>query len=156
MILVIGGFVLFSLLVINIDRVITSSEEQTNHSEYLAVATEVGQNLLSKISSKAFDQNTVSNPVFSPSLLTPAASLGYETGETPATFNDVDDYNNYTENDTTPRAGVFHLRSIVNYVDSTNSNIVLTSSVSRIKRIQVDITSDFMKDTVKLYYYKSY
>ena len=156
MMLVLAGLVLLGLLTININRVISSSQDQTNNSEYLAVATEVGQNLLNKISSKSFDQGTVSNPVFNDSLLTPANALGFETGETPATYNDVDDYNNYTENDTTPRAGVFHLKVFVNYVDSTNANTILTSSVSRTKRILVDVASDFMKDTVKLYYYKSY
>ncbi len=156
MLLVIGGLVLFSVLVLNINNTITSSQEQTNNAEFLAVATEVGQNLLNKISSKAFDQNTISNPKYSPSLLTPANSLGYESGETPATYNDVDDYNNYQEIDTVPRAGVFNLKVFVNYVDTTNLNTVLPSSVSRIKRIKVDVANKFMKDTVRLYYYKSY
>ncbi len=156
MMLVIGGLVLFSAMVLNINNVITSSKEQTNNSEFLAVATETGQNLLNKISSKAFDQNTISNPAYKPGLFTPANSLGPESGETPATYNDVDDYNGYTETDTVPRAGIFNLKAFVNYVDTTNLNTVLTSSVSRIKRIQVDVTNNYMKDTVKLYYYKSY
>ena len=154
--LVIGGLVLFSLLAINVNKSIINSDLQTSNSEYVATATSLGQSIINKISTKAFDQGTVGNPVFNSNLLTPANALGPETGETPATYNDVDDYNNYTEADTTPRAGVFNILVTVNYVDDNNPSTILTASTSRTKRIQVAVFNSFMKDTLYMYSYKCY
>ena len=156
LLLVIGGLVLFSLLAVNVNKSIVNSDLQTSNSEYMATATSLGQSLINKINTKSFDQGTVGNPVFNANLLTAANALGPETGETPATYNDVDDYNNFTEADSTPRAGVFNIRVTVNYVDDTNPNTILTAATSRTKRIQVAVTSQFMKDTVFMYSYKSY
>ncbi len=156
LLLVIGGLVLFSLLAVNVNKSIINSDLQTSSSEYVVTATSLGQSLINKISTKSFDQGTVGNPVFNSSLLTPANALGPEPGETAATYNDVDDYNNYTEADTTPRAGIFNISVSVNYVDDNNPNTILTSITSRTKRIQVAVFNSFMKDTLYMYSYKCY
>ena len=156
MLLVIAGLVLFSLLAININKTIANSSEQTDKAAYLAMATSIGQNLINRISSKAFDQGTISNPPYSAGILTPAASLGPEAGETPGTYNDVDDFNGYLETDTTAYTGIFHSSVLVNYVSESNPDSLLTNSTSRTKRIEVLVANNFMPDTVKLYYYKSY
>ncbi len=156
MLLVLGGLVLFSLLAINVNKSIANSSIQTDNSEYIATATSVGQSVINKISTKSFDQGTIGDPTFNTSLLTAANALGPETGEIPAAYNDVDDYNNFTEVDTTPRAGIFNILVHVNYVDDTNPNTILTSSTSRTKRIQVAVKNNFMTDTLFMYSYKSY
>lgn len=58
----------------------------------------LGQAYLEEILSRRFDELTPigGSPVCSP--CTPAADLGADTGETRATFDDVDDYHNLTEN----------------------------------------------------------
>ncbi len=149
------GLALFSFLALNVNTVILNSSSQTDASEYISTATTVGQSVLNMVSSKAFDQHTIGNPPYSANLFTPADSLGAEPGETPATYNDVDDYNNYTDADTTPRAGIFNILVHVNYVDDNNPQTVLATT-SRTKRIQVEIKSPFMKDTLYMYTYKSY
>lgn len=156
LLLVIGGLVLFSLLAVNVNKSIANSDIQTRNSEYVSTATSIGQSVINKINTKSFDQGTIGNPVFNANLLTAANALGPETGETPATYNDVDDYNNFTEADTTPRAGVFNILVAVNYVDDNNPNTILTNTTSRTKRIQVAISNQFMKDTLYMYSYKSY
>ncbi len=153
--LVMGGLVLFSLLAINVNRSIINSDMQTSNSEYVVTATSLGQSVINKISTKAFDQGTVGNPTYNANLLTAANALGPEAGEIPSTYNDVDDYNNYTEADSTPRAGVYNILVTVNYVDDNNPNTIL-STTSRTKRIQVAISNQFMKDTLFMYSYKSY
>ncbi len=154
--LVIGGLVLFSLLAINVNNSMLNSDVQTDNSEYISTAASLGQSIINKIYTKSFDQGTVGNPVFKKSLLTSVSSLGPETGETPLTYNDVDDYNNFAQSDTTPRAGVFNVLVHINYVDDNDPNVVLTSSTSRTKRIQVAVSSKFMKDTLYMYSYKCY
>jgi hypothetical protein len=164
MILVIGGLILFSILVINVNSSVTNMQSQTNSSEYFSEAADLAQNMINRISSKAFDQHTLSDSIVTDvSTLTPAASLGPESGETLSTYNDVDDFNNYTETDTTTVAGIFHLKVKVNYVSDNNFNTVLYTQ-SLTKRIQVAVTSPYMldnrvdnqQDTLKLNYYKIY
>jgi hypothetical protein len=156
MLLVLAAIVLFSLLAINVNRTIYSSETQTNKSEYLATATAVGQSVMNKISNKAFDQGTINNPAFNFAIITAPDSLNCETGESYSTYNDVDDYNNYTESDTTPRSDVYNVRVQVNYVNDNNFLDIINSK-SHTKRIEVLVTSNYMApDTLHLYYYKSY
>ena len=153
--LTILGLILFSLLAINVNKSIINSSSQTDASEYIATATTIGQSVLNMVGSKSFDQGTIGNPTYNANLLTPANALGPETGETPATYNDVDDYNNFADADTTPRAGIFNILVRVNYVDDNNPGSII-NTVSRTKRIQVAVKSAFMKDTLFMYSYKSY
>ena len=156
MLMVLAAVVLFSLLAINVNRTLYTSESQTNKSEYLATATAVGQSVINKISNKAFDQGTINNPPFSYGILTSPDSLGHETGEAVSSYNDVDDFNNYTESDSTPRSDVYNVHVLVNYVDDNNAKTVVNVK-SHTKRIEVLVTSVYMApDTLHLYYYKSY
>jgi len=153
--LTICGLALFSLLALNVNKIILTSSSQTDASEYINTATNAGQNVLNMISRKAFDQNTIGNPPYKNNLFTSVNLLGPDSGETIATYNDVDDYDGYTVADTSPRAGVFNVLVHVNYVDDNNPGSVI-NSLSRTKRIQVAVKSPFMKDTLFMYAYKSY
>lgn len=154
--MVLAALVLFSLLVINVNRSLSSSEMQTNESEYTGTATAVGQSVMHTISNMAFDQGAVNNPAFNYDILTSPDSLGPESGETVSTYNDVDDYNNYADSVSTPRSDFYNYRVLVNYVDDDNFKANINSK-SHTKRIEVIVTSKFMApDTVRLYYYKSY
>ena len=63
-------------------------------------AAELGQSMLNEIFAKAFDENSdMSGGLkrcgeIGEQVCTASNKLGYETGETRATFDDVDDYNN--------------------------------------------------------------
>lgn len=153
--LTICGLTLFSFLALNVNKVILNSSSQTDASEYIATATNIGQNVLNMINTKSFDQNTIGNPTYNASLFTPANLLGPDSGESAVSYNDIDDYNNFADADTTPRDGVFNILVHVNYVDDDNPNTVI-NTVSRTKRIQVAVKSLFMKDTLFMYAYKSY
>lgn len=155
MLLVMGGLILFSFLGLNINKSLTNSQLQTNNSEYIVTATTIGQNVLNRISTKAFDKYTVSNPAYSQGLFTPADSLAPANGEKVSQYNNIDDFNNYTEIDSTPRTDNYTIKVAINYVDDNNSTTIL-STTSRTKRIQVEVTNPLMKDTVYLYAYKSY
>lgn len=155
MLLVIGSIALFSILVINTNRTLLISQEQELNSELILTATSVGKNIINEISSKAFDQATIYNPVYNIDSITAANALGPETGESAGLFNDVDDYNSFYQSVATPRAGSFDLNVTVNYVDDSNVNTIL-SSKSRTKRVKVAVTNPFLLDTLNLYYYKSY
>ncbi|MHB8579452.1 MAG: hypothetical protein ACYDA4_06290 [Ignavibacteriaceae bacterium] len=155
MLLVMGGLILISFLGLNINRSITNAQLQTYNAEYIATATAIGQSVLNKVTTKAFDKNTVSNPVYSQGLFTPADSLAPSPGKQVSAYDNIDDFNNYTEVDSTPRSDNYTVRVTVNYVDDNNSATIL-STTSRTKRIKVTVTNPMMGDTVYLYSYKSY
>ncbi len=81
------------------------------------------------------------------SELTPSDHLGPETGETTSiTFNDVDDYNNYSRIDTIPNSAIFKTAVFVSYVQVSGNTITQTSSKTFNKEITVYVTSDYLLD----------
>lgn len=150
-----GAMVLFAVLALNLNRTIINSEEQKIDAEVVSTATALGQTLINDISKRGFDEGTLSFPAYNANILTNVGSLGPESGEILSTYDDVDDFNNYTKIDSTPRLGVFNLKVLVNYVDEDNQVTVINAK-SRAKRIQVSVYNSFRSDTLYLTTYKSY
>jgi hypothetical protein len=112
--------------------------------------------MIQEIEANSFDQNTVSAAVATTSGL--STTLGPESGETFATYNDIDDYNNYTRVDSTLPSAVFNVKCKVDYVTSAAPDVA-TSTPTWNKRISVYVTSPSMMisagnvtkaDTVKI------
>src|SRR5713101_8013520 len=120
-VMVIGSFMLFSLLTVTINGAIIDKIDATYQSESIIAATTLGQGLIQEISLKAFDQAVVAGTVDSVSELTPVNKLGKDRGETYATFNDIDDYNTFTRNDTITN-GIFTSSVRVQYVTPAAPN----------------------------------
>ncbi len=155
MMLVIGSIVLFSFLTINAHRTILNSTELTLYAEYFSTATSVASNLVTEITTKSFDEKTITSEVSSADSLTSSESLGPDSGESYPNFDDIDDYDNYQTVVSTPRSGNFTAVVDVSYVnESTPDNVV--NSQTRMKRIKVDVTGATVTSPVSLYYYASY
>ena len=75
--------------------------------------------LLKKLNRKAFDEKTLVFPTVNRSTLTPAGSLGKESGEVYPYFDDVDDYNNYSRDADAPHSESYHISAEVYYVSET-------------------------------------
>lgn len=161
MILVIGSIILFSLVALSINNSLRNSTDQTTKAEYLAMATNVAQSYINLINTKDFDQKTIGDPAYTPGMFTSPDSLGPDHGEHGSSqYNDIDDYNGFTDSDTTGRTGIFNIRVNVNYVND-NSLSQISNVQTRTKRIEVEVTNpnmiyDNTQDTVKIYYYKCY
>jgi len=155
MFLVLGAVVLLALLVLNVNRTILSSTDNTLQTQAITASTSVAQQTIDLIKSKSFDQSTVNTAITDINNFTAPASLGPESGETANSFNDVDDYKNYSTIVNTPRLGNISALVNVGYVN-TNDVDVLVSSRTRMKRIEVKAKSIYLPDTLRLYYYSSY
>lgn len=153
--LALGALFLFSLLVLNVNRIILSTQDLELKNEAQTTASSVAETMLNEVVSKSFDKSTLTNAVFDSSLATAPNMLGPESGEVYPNFNDVDDFNNYTRNDTTPRLGVFSLKVKVSYIDNSNA-LVAANSVQRTKLIEIAVFNTVLVDTFKLYRYRSY
>ena len=114
--LVLAAIVLLSIYIL---RVYTTENDSTKNiitNAAIIKATGVAQTLLEQIQTEAFDSSTVSKTVNSAGVLTPVACLGNDPGETTvAKFNDLDDYNNYTETDTIGSNDLFNIKVKVSY-----------------------------------------
>ena len=155
--LTIGAMLLLSILVLRVNNTLFNSGTVVTNSKLGLTAISLAQSRLEEIKSKAFDDKTVSATVSSTSSLTPAGSLGHESGETYPNFDDIDDYNGFTTTDTVqinpnlPKTGsnveYFRESCSVVYVQS-NSPDVTSSSQTWNKKITVSVTNSMMSDTI--------
>lgn len=120
MMLSIAAMILLSLLVLNVHSSATDKLIILYSNESVIEATAIAQALFEEIQTKAFDENTISIAAKQRNLLTPAYSLGKESGEVYYTdFDDIDDYNGFTDTDSANVMGEFDLAVLVYYVDET-------------------------------------
>lgn len=141
----IGALLILSLSVLRINNNILTTDEAVMDSKIGILATSIGTSLIEEASKLAFDEKTKTDPVNSLSLLTPSISLGQET---PNVFDDFDDFNNYTEEDTIYTIP-FHTKCIVTYVDPSDPD-GSTSNKTWHKKLTIKISTDFSRDTLEL------
>jgi hypothetical protein len=141
--LTLAAMVLLSFLILRVNNLFLQTTTTLNTTKFDVLAYSLAQSMIQEIEANAFDQNTVSAVVSATSGL--STVLGPETGETYATFNDIDDYDNYTRIDTVPKNSgvVFNTKCIVDYVTSAAPDVI-TATPTWNKRITVYVTSPFM------------
>ena len=137
------------LLIMNTNTLDSGSSVET--TEYLIMANSLGISQLERASGLAFDENTVSGNVSSPSGLT--LVLRKEFGETEATFDDFDDYNGFsrwvTGDSIFFRSADFLVLDSVDYVTISGNAVVNSASRTYHKRLRVWVSSPFMRDTLQ-------
>jgi hypothetical protein len=155
MALLLGAIVLLAILVLNVNRTILSSTDNSFQAQSITATTSVAQQTIDLISSKSFDESTVNDAVTDTNNFTEPSSLGPESGESVASYDDIDDYRNYSTIVSTPRLGNVSVLIKVGYVNPTLPDVLL-SSRTRMKKIEVRAKSIYLPDTLRLYYYSSY
>jgi hypothetical protein len=138
------AMVLLSFLILRINNSFLQTNTTLYDTKFEVLGYSLAQSIIQEIEKLHFDQNTVSAVLSDSTLLT--STLGPDSGETTAdTFNDVDDYNNYTRNDTIPPhfGVVFNSKCKVEYVLPTSPDVP-TASQTWHKRITVFVTSPYM------------
>ena len=143
----IGALILLSILVLRVNNSFANTSTVLQNSKLGILATSVATSQIEEISRLAFDECTDSNSTNSLSSLTPAGSLGPETGEVYPNFNDIDDYNGYTKTDTSMTA-VFNISCKVEYVTDTNPNVASAVPTWN-KKITITVSSPSMIDTIR-------
>lgn len=156
MLLTIAAIFLLSNLILNVHNANTDRMLANYTSESVIDATGLAQSIIDKIQSKAFDENTIADAVWSPDSLTPPNKLGPEMGESIQTeFDDIDDYNNFSTTITQERMGDFNINVKVFYVNTVNPN--LKSNIPTYsKLIELSIVNFSLLDTLKYSHIISY
>jgi hypothetical protein len=150
--LVLGAIVLLSIFILRVGTTQNGSTKNVVTNAAIIKATGVAQTLLEQIQTVAFDSATVSKTVSSPAVLTPVSGLGKDPGENNVTnFNDVDDFNNYTEIDTVGNNDIFNVKVKVSYSTKMNPDI-LSSVPTYSKRVDISVFNKYLNliDTLKL------
>lgn len=142
---------LLAILMLNVYNSTGTRNSSMIYNEAIISGTGIAQSMLNEIGMKAFDQKTLTKSAALPDSLTPALSLGPESGETTSVqFNDIDDYNNYTKADTLPKMGIFNTKVQVFYITKLSPD-VKSSVRSFTKQINVFVINFSLPDTLKFY-----
>lgn len=152
MILALGAMILLTILITNVNKNTLAVEDVMYDSNFGITATSIASSVIEDASKKRFDQvfYVDSSTVYNPSFFTPAADLGVDSGEVinePKTFNDFDDYNNYTTVDSTMPSAIFNVLCKVYYVND-NALDASTNTQTYHKKITVRVWSRSMRDTM--------
>ncbi len=161
-ILTIGALALLSVFAIAVNRSIILHQTATLESRVTITAVSEANNMLKEVGLKSFDQATVPPPKNGkkvqrkgpppgkgPADFTPPGLLKKEAGEEYPFFNDIDDYNGFSESKPNLTFGSIVRKVKVVYVDPQNpdqeSGVATTA-----KRVEIQLVIGSAKDTVKI------
>jgi len=150
----IGALLILSLTVLRVNNSILLTESVMQDSKLGVLATSVATSLMEEAGKKAFDESSVNDAVLDLSALTSYNSLGPNNGETPATYDDFDDYNGYTKKDTVNTID-FKIVCAVNYINPNNIDGSTTQKTWH-KKMTVTVTSSFINQAMSYSYVYSY
>jgi hypothetical protein len=148
MLLTILSTMLLGKIILTINQTTLLAGQTKDMAEYRITATSLGTSMLEQTNGLSFDQITATMDVLNTSSLTAATALGPEGSETAATYNDIDDYNNYMKMDTVANSAIFKTRVMVNYVQVAGGTIATASTQTWSKRVKVYVSSTFLEDTL--------
>ena len=154
LILLLGALVLFGLLMLSSNRYTRDQNDAIYQQELEFYAISLAQSFIEEAKTKAFDANVINASPPVPSGFTSSGSLGPSGGETYPNFNDVDDFNNFTFQDSTSRA-VFDVDIDVDYVESADPATGVNYETFY-KNITVTVESPYMDWPIQLSYVFGY
>ena len=148
------AFAFLGTVLVNFNHLVLASNEDMSNNHDVIVGTTIAATYLDEAQSLAFDQASINNPIYDPSVLTPPNNLGPDSGEVvPEEFDDFDDYSGYSAIDTAAgNNGVFESDFTVSYVDPENINF--RSMPTFMKRLDIKtwrIDVPFTVDTVTMF-----
>ena len=167
-ILTIFSLVILSRLILSINSTALDVGFTKDMAEYRITATSLGTSIQEQINGLAFDEATVDSTLLSSnkSLLADTTNFGPDAGESSVSdYDDVDDYQQYTETDSLQNSAIFKIRVLINYCTLSGNKFVVTAAKGFSKRIIVEVTSDYLvdysvdpprKDTLRFYSVYSY
>ncbi len=145
----IGAMMLLAVMILRVNNTILTTNSVLLETKFGVLATSLATSIIEEATGKAFDQNTYNNSISQLSDLTSPGGLGPGNGETYDTFNDVDDFNEYTKVDSSLPSAVFYLKTKVCYVQPTNPDQPVNTRTWH-KRISVTVSTPSSQDTFRL------
>jgi hypothetical protein len=140
-ILTIGAFLILTTVLVSLYRLLGTAGDDVGNAQDMILATTITTSYLELAQGLSFDQltDTAHVAVASASTLTPVVKLGADTAaeNSPATFNDFDDFNGFKiEKTATGSNKRFASTFRVSYVDQGNVDQI-SSVPTFVKRLDV-------------------
>ena len=153
MLITVGAMVLLTLVILRVNRGFLTTNTSMMETKFDVLAVSLGTSIIEEANGKAFDQNTDTTSVTSTASL---SSIGPDGSEVYPNFNDFDDYDGlvkivkYDSSDTTFKSADFKIKCKVGYINPSNPEVLMTSPKTWHKRLNVEVTSNSMVDTIRL------
>lgn len=138
-----AAMIIFSVIMMNANRMIHRNTTLQIDGELEQQVISIGQEIIEEARTKAYDRvtyNSSTPPTMIPEGFTPSSD--FPNSKERHQFIAFEDYHEYTETIQTSH-GDFIIEVEVFYVDDTNYNQIANQST--FKKIEVNITSDFLR-----------
>lgn len=153
--LVLGALVIFSVSALYLNDAKFDNGMTLMETEFRITAVGIAQSFIEEAQVMEYDEVLITSAYnVLPDDFTAIASLGAEAGESYPNFNDIDDFNGFTQNITTPRAD-YNVNIQVSYADTLNLNPGYVNP-SFFKIMSVTVKSDFFQDSLMCDYLFSF
>ncbi len=146
-----GALMIFGIISLRFDSAVLQNTEVEVENKVYLTAFSLADDLLEEIKQRAFDEQTVVFKSITTAALTPAQSLGKESGEVWPNFNDIDDYNNYSKPVSLPHAENYTVICKIHYASESDQNVISTSQ-TYYKRVEITVNSPYLSNELKMYY----
>jgi len=150
LLLALGAAFLLSMTILITNRNTLLTEDVLYDSNFEISATSIGTSIIEDASKKKFDEVTDTMAITKTLPLTAPELLGTEPGEDSNNrleFDDFDDYNGYTVEDSTMPTAIFNYECTVEYIDEADPDIPINKK-SFHKKLTIKVWSKSMKDTI--------
>ena len=147
--LAIGAISFLTLTSLSFNSALLQSTTVEVENKVYLTAFSLADDMIEEIKEKNYDEKTLVFPTTNRNNLTPALSLGPESGEVYPYFDDIDDYNNYSKFITAPHAESYTVSCEVDYVMEDDSNVNSTNQTFH-KRVNITVSSPFFRQNVVL------
>lgn len=157
-ILSIAAFAFLGTVLVNFNNLVLANNEDIANSHDVIIATSISATFLDAAQGLNFDENTVDQPVSSPSDLTDPNGLGPDPGETDMSY--FDDFNGYSVmQQADGNNGTYRSDFVVSYVDPENiNNRTVQTFIKRLDvktwRVDIPVTTDTVRMFTTMAYYK--
>lgn len=153
MILTVGAVVLIGLTISTVQSNFSNHGFIFQSMEIGIYKVSLGTSVLEEAMGKAFDENSIDNPLYDVKDLT--SSLGKETGEVYPDFDDFDDFNNYTSSMAVEGVDSLFVSCKVVYIDPSDPDGI-SSGRTWDKKIIVKAWGTVEPDTLTFQHIFSY
>ncbi|GMU86011.1 MAG: hypothetical protein AMXMBFR48_12530 [Ignavibacteriales bacterium] len=147
--LTILAMMMLTMLAVRMNSNILRTQDITQNSKFGLTAISLASSRIELAARLAFDENSLNNPLTGTSSLSLPYSFGPDSGETAASqFDDVDDYHQFAETDSSLPSAVYTITSKVEYLEPVN--LTVSSTPTWHKQFTVYVSSISMQDTVMM------
>jgi hypothetical protein len=148
-----GAVVMLTMTAINVNNSFTENSEYFNKTKFGLESIAIANSVIEEASQLPFDEESWDSTIVEKLAtdMTPVADLGVDWGETDiSTFDDFDDFHNYTRMDTTMQ-NTYEISCFVHYINPSYPDSAIGNR-SLYKKLTVSVKNTLTSDSLALSY----